>query len=247
LAFDVGRGPRALVGATDLFLSHGHLDHAAGIPVLLSQRTLQRLGGARVHCPRSLAAPLDAYIRAAQALEDGEYAWEVHPFEPGERVAVGRDLWVEAFAVDHVLPTLGFHLVHRKRHLAPRFAGLSGPELAALRAQGVEIGEEVEEIQLTYSADTGPRLFDLEPRLFDAKVLMLECTFLGDEHRDKGERFKHLHLEDIAARGADFRNQALVLHHLSRRFHAAELRAAADLALAGLRPRVYTWVEGTCA
>src|SRR6185436_11091219 len=70
LAFDVGRGPRALVGAADLFLSHGHLDHAAGVPVLLSQRTLQRLGGARIHCPRSLAAPLDAYVRAAQALED---------------------------------------------------------------------------------------------------------------------------------------------------------------------------------
>ncbi len=234
------------MGATDLFLSHGHLDHAAGLPVLLSQRTLQRLGLARVHCPRPLVGPLESYVRAAGKLEDGEYDFEILPFEPGERVAVGKNLWVEAFAVDHVVPTLGFHLLHRKRHLAPRYSGLAGPELAALRAQGVEISEEVEELQLTYSADSGPRLFDLQPRLFDARVLMLECTFLGEEHRDKGERFKHLHLGDIAARREDFRNEALVLHHLSRRFRASELREAATLALAGIRPRIYTWVEGTC-
>lgn len=247
IAFDVGRGPRALVGCTDLFLSHGHLDHAAGLPVLLSQRTLQHLGPARVYCPRSLAAPIEAYVRAAQALEDGEYGFSVHPLDPGARIAVAKDLWIEAFAVDHVVPTLGFHLFRRKRHLAPAYAGRAGEELAALRAQGVEISEEVEELWLTYSSDSGPRLFDLEPRLFEAKVLMLECTFLGDEHRDKGERFKHLHLGDIAARATDFRNEALVLHHLSRRFRASDLRQEAALALAGIRPQLYTWVEGDCA
>jgi ribonuclease Z len=246
LGFDVGRGPRALVGAADLFLSHGHLDHAAGLPVLLSQRTLQRLGGARVHCPQSLAEPLAAYVRAAEALEEGKYGFEMSPLSPGDRVAVGKDLWVEAFAVDHVVPTLGFHLIRTKRRLAKQFAGLSGTELAALREQGAEIAETVEELWLSYSSDTGPALFELEPRVFEARVLMLECTFLGSEHRDKGELYKHLHLGDIAERAADFRNEALVLHHLSRRFRAAELRAEAERALAGIAPKIYTWVEGEC-
>lgn len=246
LGFDVGRGPRALVGASDLFLSHGHLDHAAGLPVLLSQRSMQRLGPARVFCPAPIAEALAAYVRAAQALEGVEYEFEVTGLAPGDRVAVGRGLTVEAFRVDHVVPTLGFHLFRSKTHLAARYAGLAGPELAALRQQGVEIGETIEELWLTYSADTGPALFDLEPRVFEARVLMLECTFLGEEHRDKGERYKHLHLGDIALRGAELRNEALVLHHLSRRFRAEDLRSEAGRALAGIQPAIHTWVEEEC-
>ena len=43
LAFDVGRGALQLAGAQDVFLSHGHLDHALGLPYVLSQRSLHRL------------------------------------------------------------------------------------------------------------------------------------------------------------------------------------------------------------
>ena len=101
----------------------------------------------------------------------------------------------------------------------------------------------MEEISVTYCGDTGPAVFDTEPRIFDSKVLMLECTFLGDAQRDNGGLFKHLHLDDIAARAADFRNQALVLHHLSRRHPVAELRAEIERRLPELAPRVHILVE----
>jgi ribonuclease Z len=102
----------------------------------------------------------------------------------------------------------------------------------------------VTELWLSYCADTGPAVFDREPRLFEARVLMLECTFLGEEHRDKGERFKHLHLEDIARRAGEMRNQALVLHHLSRRHKVAELRAEVERRMPELAPRIHFLVEG---
>lgn len=73
---------------------------------------------------------------------------------------------------------------------------------------------------------------------------MLECTFLGDDHRDKGERYKHLHLSDIERRAGDFHNEALVLHHLSRRYRTADLRAEIERRLPELAPRVHLLVEG---
>jgi ribonuclease Z len=229
---------------SDLFLSHGHLDHAAGLPFLLSQRTLQRFGGTRVYCPRQVAPALADFVTAAERLEEGAYRWEMVPLAAGERVALGREHVVEAFAVDHVVPTLGYHLFRRKARLAARYVGLEGVEIAALRARGEEVSETVEEHWLTYSADSGPALFDLEPRLFAARVLLLECTFLGAEHQDKGERYKHLHLEDIARREGEFANEAVVLHHLSRRFRLAELRAEVGRALPRLAPRITIIVEG---
>ena len=227
-----------------MFISHGHLDHVLGLPYVLSQRSLHRLVHTRIFCPAEIAEPLGLLISAAERLERARYRFDLIPLSPGDRAEVGRDLAIEAFAVDHVVPTLGFHLHRTRRRLAPAYQGLSPAELIELRERGVDTSESVEELWLSYCADTGPKVFDLEPRLFESRVLMLECTFLGEEHRDKGERFKHLHLEDIAARAGEMRNQALVLHHLSRRHKVADLRAAVESRMPELAPRVHFLVEG---
>jgi ribonuclease Z len=212
---------------------------------VLSQRSLHRSAHTRVFCPAETAEPLAELIAAAERLERARYSYELVPLAPGDRVEVGRGLAVEAFATDHVVPSLGFHLMRGRRRLAPGFAGLPAEELIALRASGVDTSETVEDLWLSYCGDTGPAVFDLEPRLFGARVLMLECTFLGEEHEDKGERFKHLHLGDIARRSGEFRNEALVLHHLSRRFRVEDLRAEIERRLPELAPRVHVLVEGT--
>ena len=143
-----------------------------------------------------------------------------------------------------VVPSLGYHLVRRKRRLAPGLAGLDGRELVALRERGVATAEVVEEMWLSYCGDTGAAVFDLTPALFDSRILMLECTFLGDEQRGSGDRYKHLHLEDIERRADRFHNQAIVLHHLSRRHRQDDLRAEIERRLPALAPRIHLLIEG---
>jgi ribonuclease Z len=197
-----------------------------------------------VFCPAATAEALGAFIAAAEGLERADYRYELVPLAPGDRVEVGKGLAVEAFATDHVVPSLGFHLRRRRRRLAAPFAGLPPAELIALRERGVETSEILEDLWLTYCGDTGPGIFEREPRLFEARVLMLECTFLGEEHQRHGERFKHLHLGDIARWAGEFRNEALVLHHLSRRYRVEELRAEVERRLPELASRVHILVEG---
>jgi ribonuclease Z len=244
LAFDTGRGALQLAGAQDVFLSHGHLDHALGLPYVLSQRSLHQSVHTRVFCPAEIAEPLAALVAATQRLERATYFFDLVPLTPGTRVEVGRNLAIEAFRVDHVVPTLGYHLIRRKRRLAASYAGLPREELVRLREEGIDTSELLEEDWLTYCGDTGPGVFDLEPRVFTSRVLMLECTFLGEEHRDKGVLYKHLHLGDIEKQAGAFRNEAIVLHHLSRRYRIRDLRAEVERRLPELAPRVHLLVEG---
>ena len=243
LAFDTGRGAVQLAGAHDVFLSHGHLDHALGLPYVLSQRSLHREAFTRVFCPEEIREPLAAMIVATERLERARYRYEVVGLTPGERVEVGRDLAIEPFRTDHVVPTLGFHLIRRKRRLPEALIGRPAAELIALRERGVETAEVVEEIWLSYCGDTGPAVFELEPRLYESRVLMVECTFLTPEHRDRGDLYKHIHLADLAARAGSFRNEALVLHHLSRRHTLSELRREVERHLPELAARVHLLVE----
>lgn len=243
LAFDVGRGSLALAGADEIFLTHGHLDHALGLPFVLSLRAMQAEDSTRVFCPTETVEGLQRLIEAAESIEQVSYQYELLGLEPGDEVKVGRDLSVEAFATDHTVPSLGYHLLRERRQLMDQYRGLAAPELAILRKGGTEIEDRTQELWVSYCGDTSVGVFDLEPRVFEATVLLLECTFFDAASRDRGLQFKHLHLSDLAARAGRFRNQDLVLHHASRRYERKEMQAAVERQLVEVSPRIHLLMD----
>jgi len=241
IAFDVGRGPLRLTGVGDIFLTHGHLDHSLGLPFLLSHRSMQEQVSTRIFCPAPTVERLERFIEAASELEERSYDYELVAMSPGERAEVRNGSSVEAFATEHPVASVGYHLWRRKSSLAPEYQGLEPEELTRLRRRGAELSAQSERIVLSYCGDTGPGVFELEPRLYESPVLMLETTYLGAALRDRGRLYGHMHVEDLEERQARFKNDALVLFHLSRRHRPSELRRAVDERLAGLAERVYVW------
>jgi len=239
LAFDAGAGGEpALAGVERIFVSHGHLDHSLGVPYQLSFRALAGEGPTSVYCPREIEASLDGVIRACERLEGRRYAYELRGLTGGDRVRVGRDLLVEAFPTRHTTPSLGYLLVRETARLLPELAGLPGEEIAGRRRRGEVVEERSEADWLAYCGDMTIGTLDENPRLYEVPVLLLECTFLGGDERERAARFGHVHFQEVVERRERFANRRLVLHHLSRRHSAADLRAAVARDLGPLAERV---------
>jgi ribonuclease Z len=93
---------------------------------------------------------------------------------------------------------------------------------------------------MAFTGDTLPEVVERESVVREAKVLVMECTFIDDRvsvasARDSG----HVHLFELAERAELFQNETILLTHFSARFTAEEIEKALDKHLPpGLRERV---------
>jgi ribonuclease Z len=223
---EFGRAPDDTVGYSTVCLTHGHLDHAAGLAHHASRRTLQGLPPARIFAPEEAVPDLEAWLAISHRLEDVEYGVHVTPAVAGRMVALRKDLELKFLPGRHRIPTVGYLFSEVKRKLKDEFLGLPGEKIAALRAEGVEVTRREETPLLAYPGDCGPAVFEAVPELFGARVLLIECSFLLPEDRDRARVYEHLHLEDFLERAGLFENEAIVLTHFSQRYRPSEIREA---------------------
>ena len=223
---EFGRAPEDVVGYSTVCVSHGHLDHAAGLAHFASRRRLAELPTARVFVPGEVAPLFEQWIDACQKLERIEYAIEIVPSRPGDRVPLRNDLELTVLPGRHRVPTVGYLLSEVRHKLKAELAGLDGSEIAARRSRGEEVTRREEIPLLAYPGDCGAEIFDVCPELFRARVLLLECSFVADEDRARAKEYAHIHLDDILARADRFENEAVVLTHFSQRYGPEEIREA---------------------
>ncbi|MBN1337007.1 MAG: MBL fold metallo-hydrolase [Deltaproteobacteria bacterium] len=240
LAFDIGRCPRSAVQRSRVLITHAHLDHLGGIAMHAATRALTGLEPPLYLVPAEVVPDLEALLATWRRLDRSRLPCRIVPCRPGDTLSLGRDLEVRAYRSDHVVPSIGYALWSRKHRLKPEYRSLPGSAIRDLRYAGTQVAEEVWTPDLAVPGDTRIDLLDQEPTLLDARLLVLEATFLDErvtvaQCREKG----HIHLDEIAARASDFRNQAILLTHFSARYTPAEVRALLDQRLPrDLRRRV---------
>jgi ribonuclease Z len=225
LAFDVGRCPAEIVPAPNLFLSHAHLDHAGGLAYWASQRRLLRLPPASVFTDPTAVPAWRQILSLHAELEGVDYDVSVSGLAPGASVELRKDLSVSAFRVDHRVPTVGFVASEVRRRLVPAWQGRPEEEIREATRRGEVVTQRSPRPLLAFAGDTGIGLFETAPReAFEAKVLLLECSFVEAEDLPRARNYGHMHVDDVAERADVFANEVLVLTHLTLRGTPAELR-----------------------
>ena len=218
LCFDVGLCPRAILPTPTIALSHTHMDHVGGLPYWFSQRFFQKMPGtARCLVHPKMAEPLRRMMAAWVDLERQRTPHEIVAIEPDTEFQVRPNIFVRAIEVSHTTPALGFVAIERRSKLRDEFHGLPQDRLRELRAQGVEITRMIEIPLVAYTGDTEPGEFLLREEFRRAQVVITECTFFEDEHRDRAKIGKHLHVEDLRPLLEAWEARDVVIVHVSRR------------------------------
>jgi ribonuclease Z len=244
VVFDIGRCPRAALTSNYVALSHGHMDHSAGIAYYFSQRNFQGMGTGTVVCHPAIEQPIHNIMKAWIDLEAQRTPYHVIPLAPEGELEVKNNIFLRAFATNHTVPSLGFVLIERRSKLKPELVGLPQEQLVELKKRGENITQTLEIPLICYTGDTmwGPH-FD-RPDVLNAKVLITECTFLEPGHRNKAAIGKHLHLTDVVALLQKSKAEAVVLVHLSRRTHMGASRKEIDASISPAdRPRVHVLMD----
>jgi ribonuclease Z len=218
IVFDIGLCPRPTLATPTVALTHTHMDHVAGLPYWFSQRFFQKMPGtARCLAHPKMVEPLRRMMAGWVDLERQKTPHEIVPIEPDSDWEIRPNLFVRAIEVSHGIPALAFVVIERRSKLREEFLGMPQEKLRELRAQGVEITKMLEIPLVAYTGDTEPGDFLLRDEFRNARVVITECTFFEDEHRDRAKIGKHIHVEDLRPLLEAWTARDVVITHVSRR------------------------------
>jgi ribonuclease Z len=220
LGFDLGAHPWDFVGTSTWFLSHTHLDHFAALPVYVARRRMMKMEPPTIYLPAHAKELVEHLLKIVSRLDRGRLPCTLVPLAPGDEVELSRELVVTVSATRHTVPSLGFIVWERRRKLKTEYTSLTGEQIRDLRLGGTEVTEERRMPLVAYLGDSAPAGLDACPAMYEAQILISELTFVAPGHRkEKIHKHGHMHLDDYVERKDRFRNEAILLGHLSTRYH----------------------------
>lgn len=217
--FDIGRCPDGAVDQRFLLLTHGHIDHAAGLPYYVSLRSLYGRPPPLIACPAGSEPHLRRVLEAWEPLQTDTDRCELRGVRPGDRVELGKGRFAVAVPAYHRIEAVGWVVCQRAKKLRAAWVGRTDAEIRDAARRGVEVSEVVDRPEVGFTGDTTIETLD-DALIRTCRVLLLECTFFGNRVRRRGaKRGGHVHLDALAERATELENENIILVHLSQRHH----------------------------
>ena len=244
IGFDLGAQPWSFMGTETWFVTHGHLDHIAALPIYVARRRMMKMTPPVIYLPAETIDPVQKILRQFTRLDRGRLPCELLPAAPGDEIELSRELVVTVTATRHTVPSLGYIVWDRRRKLKPEFQALAGEQIRDLRLAGTEVTEELRRPRLAYLGDSSPPGLDDSPAMYEAEILICELTFVAPNHRkEKIHKFGHMHLDDLIDRRERFQNEVIIAAHLSTRYHPKTVRELVAQAFPDmLGGRLHLWL-----
>jgi len=244
IGFDLGAQPWSFMGTPNWFVSHAHMDHLVALPVYVARRRMMKMEPPTIYVPEHTVELLERILRLLSRLDRGRLPCQLVPVRAGDEIELSRELVATVSETRHSVPSLGYVIWERRRKLKPELQGLAGDAIRDLRLAGHEVTDEMRMPLVAYLGDSTPEGLDLCPAMYEAKVLIMEVTFVAPRHRkERIHKFGHMHLDDVVQRRERFANELIIASHFSTRYHASQIRHYVQKSLPDLLDgRMHLWI-----
>lgn len=178
IIFDIGTLPFDYAHINNLFVSHAHLDHSAGIPYYISQRSLRKLKAPRIYVHEAMYENMQKVIELYSRMEDFTYAYELKSVEQKKYYTLGKNTSFMAWPTIHRIPSQAYTIFDRVNKLKPEYSETPREELLELKKKNIPITEERYTPLVSFSGDTRIEGILESKEALLSRVLFMECTTL---------------------------------------------------------------------
>lgn len=224
VCFDIGKAPDQLISIDNVLLTHGHMDHAAGIAYYLSHRNFCGQSPGTVLVSESLVKPIVQIIDAWGVLDGNKIPANLVGVKPSDEYQIKPNLFARVFPTKHSNGSVGFTVIEKRKKIKPEYAKLNSKQIVELKRQGIEIDNPLEIPIVTYLGDTQYVDFSQLDYVAQSKILIAECTFYIEEHAVRAEAGKHMHINQFAKLLEDMQNEHIIVTHTTQRTPMREIR-----------------------
>jgi ribonuclease Z len=224
VCFDIGKAPDQVIPINNVLLTHGHMDHAAGIGYYLSHRKFCGQKPGTVLAPANLLGPIRQIIEAWGKLDGNMIPAKLVGVKAGDEYQIKPNLFAKVFPTKHSRGSIGFTVIERRKKLKSEYVNLTGPQIVELKKQGVTIDYPLEIPIVTYLGDTRYVDFAQLDYIAKSRILIAECTFFEGEHTERADAGKHMHIDEFAGLIERMENEYIIITHLTQRTNMAEIR-----------------------
>jgi len=223
LCFDVAQGYPYLINLKHFFISHGHLDHAAGIPYIISQRAMNSLPPGNFYMPGSLVEPMDQIMKLWEKIEKHEYKYNFVTVKGDDEIPLNAQTYIKVFPTTHRIESYGYTIFEIHKKLKKQYLGLPQQEIVELRRKGHEVNEVHHIPVVSFTGDTQIEFLDSRPWVRQSKLLFMEATYLDERITiEQARQWGHTHIDEVVPRLKDIESEKIVFIHASSRYSDKE-------------------------
>lgn len=232
LCFDVAQGLPFAIPQNTFCITHGHLDHAAGIPYIISQKCMLSHAPARFLMPRSLVEPLEEIMSLWQKIENHTYKYELIGVDENSVIQLNDEYSIRPFPTVHRVDSLGYTVFRTTQRLKPEYAGLEPGEIARMRKNGTILTAPHAENLVSFTGDTQIEFLERSPQPSESKILIMESTYIDNiKSVEHARTWGHTHIEEIIPYLTKIKSEKIVLIHTSSRYRDADLEKLLERSL----------------
>ncbi len=224
VCFDIGKAPNQIISINHVLLTHGHMDHAAGIAYYLSHRNFCGQSAGTILAPENLLPAIRRIVDAWGQLDGNKIPANLVGVKAGDEYQIKPNLFARVFPTKHTKGSVGYTVIEKRKKIKPEYAKLKGPQIVELKKQGIEIDYPLELPIVTYLGDTQYVDFSQLKYVVESKILIAECPLYMDEHAESAEAGRHMHISECAELMEKLRNEHIVITHTTQRTPMSEIR-----------------------